>query len=124
MTSQVKIILMNHQEIINKIDFSKINWNNIGLVPAIVQDYKDNEILMVAFMNKESLTLTLEKKETYFYSRSRNELWHKGHKSDDVQKVKELYYDCDNDTILVKVEQIGGIACHTGKRSCFFNRVV
>ena len=81
---------MNNQEIINKIDFSKINWNNIGLVPAIVQDYKDNEILMVAFMNKESLGLTLERKETYFYSRSRNELWHKGHKSGEVQKVKEL----------------------------------
>ena len=120
----VKIILMNHQEIINKIDFSKLKWNDIGLVPAIVQDYKDNEILMVAFMNKESLGLTLEKKETYFYSRSRNELWHKGHKSGEVQKVKELYYDCDNDTILVKVEQIGGAACHTGKRSCFFNKVI
>ena len=124
MTNQVKIMLMNHQEIINKIDFSKIKWNDIGLVPAIVQDYKDNEVLMVAFMNKESLGLTLEKKETYFYSRSRNELWHKGHKSGEVQKVKELYYDCDNDTILVKVEQIGGVACHTGKRSCFFNKVI
>ena len=118
----VKIMLMNNQEIINKIDFSKIKWNDVELVPAIVQDYKDNEILMLAFMNKESLALTLEKKETYFYSRSRNELWHKGHKSGEVQKVKELYYDCDNDTILVKVEQIGGVACHTGKRSCFFNR--
>ncbi len=117
-------MLMNHQEIINKIDFSKIKWNDIGLVPAIVQDYKDNEILMVAFMNKESLALTLEKKETYFYSRSRNELWHKGYKSGEVQKVKELYYDCDNDTILVKVEQVGGAACHTGKRSCFFNRAI
>ena len=113
-----------HHKIIEQIDFSKINWRGVGLVPAVVQDYKDNEILMVAFMSKESLELTLEKKETYFYSRSRNELWHKGHKSGEVQKVKELYYDCDNDTILVKVEQVGGAACHTGKRSCFFNKVI
>ena len=115
---------MNPIETIDKINFSKLNWKGIGLVPAIVQDYKDNEILMVAFMNKESLHKTLETKETYFYSRSREELWHKGHKSGEVQKVKELYYDCDNDTILVKVEQIGGAACHTGSRTCFFNRVI
>ena len=115
---------MNVEDTINKIDFSKFKWNEHGLVPAVVQDYKDNVILMVAFMNKESLKLTLERKETYFYSRSRNELWHKGHKSGEVQKVKELYYDCDNDTILVKVEQIGGAACHTGERSCFFNKAI
>lgn len=115
---------MNSNEIINKIDFSKIQWNDQNLVPCVVQDYRDNVVLMVAFMNKESLQKTLETKETYFYSRSRNELWHKGHKSGEVQKVKELYYDCDSDTILVKVKQIGGIACHTGKRSCFFNRAI
>lgn len=115
---------MNTKEITDKIDFSKLNWKGVGLVPAIVQDYKDNEILMVAFMSKESFEKTLETKETYFYSRSREELWHKGHKSGEVQKIKELYYDCDNDTILVKVEQIGGAACHTGSRSCFFNRVI
>ena len=115
---------MDSNQIVNKIDFSKLSWNEIDLVPAVVQDYKDNEILMVAFMNKESLEMTLKTKETYFYSRSRNELWHKGHKSGEVQKVKELYYDCDSDTILVKVEQVGGIACHTGKRSCFFNKVI
>lgn len=112
------------EQITNKIDFSKIKWNEVGLVAAVVQDYKDNEVLMVAFMNKESLELTLKNKETYFYSRSRNELWHKGHNSGEVQKVKELYYDCDNDTILVKVEQVGGVTCHTGKRSCFFNKVI
>ena len=121
---RVKILLMTDNQITNKIDFSKIKWNEIGLVPAVVQDYKDNAVLMVAFMNKESLELTLKNKETWFYSRSRNELWHKGHKSGEVQKVKELYYDCDNDTILVKVEQVGGAACHTGKRSCFFNRAI
>lgn len=115
---------MDIKEVIDKIDFSKLNWKGIGLVPAIVQDYKDNEILMVAFMSKESFEKTLETKETYFYSRSREELWHKGHKSGEVQKIKELYYDCDNDTILVKVEQIGNAACHTGSRSCFFNRVI
>lgn len=112
------------EAIIDRIDFSKIKWKETSLVPCVVQDYKDNEVLMVAFMNKESLALTLEKKETHFYSRSRNEIWHKGHKSGEVQKVKELYYDCDNDTILVKVEQVGDKACHTGKRSCFFNRAI
>jgi len=111
-------------ETVNKINFSKIKWNDQNLVPAIVQDYRDSVILMVAFMNKEALEKTLATKETYFWSRSRNELWHKGHKSGEVQKVKELYYDCDNDTILVKVEQIGDVACHTGKRSCFFNKVI
>lgn len=115
---------MQSNEVINQIDFLKIKWNEIGLVPAVVQDWKDGTVLMVAFMSKESLGLTIEKKETYFYSKSRNELWHKGHKSGEVQKVKELYYDCDNDTILVKVEQVGNVACHTGKRSCFFNRVI
>ena len=115
---------MEKSEILNKIDFSKIKWNDQNLVPAVVQDIEDSVVLMVAFMNEESLRLTLEKKETYFYSRSRNELWHKGHKSGEVQKVKELYYDCDSDTILIKVEQVGGTACHTGKRSCFFNRVI
>ena len=115
---------MQSNQVINKIDFSKIKWNEIGLVPAVVQDWKDGVVLMVAFMSKESLGLTIENKETYFYSRSRNELWHKVHKSGEVQKVKELYYDCDNDTILVKVEQVGNAACHTGKRSCFFNRVI
>jgi phosphoribosyl-AMP cyclohydrolase/phosphoribosyl-ATP pyrophosphohydrolase/phosphoribosyl-AMP cyclohydrolase len=115
---------MDVKEIAEKIDFSKLNWKGVGLVPAIVQDYKDNEILMVAFMSKESFQKTLETKETYFYSRSREELWHKGHKSGEVQKIKELYYDCDNDTILVKVEQLGGAACHTGSRSCFFNKII
>lgn len=114
----------NAAEIVDKIDFSKLHWKEVGLVPAIVQDHKDGCILMVAFMSKESLTKTLETKETWFYSRSREELWHKGHRSGEVQKIKELLYDCDNDTILVKVEQLGGAACHTGERSCFFNKVI
>lgn len=116
--------LVPRNEITGQIDFSKIKWNEQSLAPVVVQDFKDNTVLMVAFMNKEALEKTLETKETYFYSRSRNELWHKGHKSGEVQKVKELYYDCDNDSILVKVEQAGGVACHTGQRSCFFNRII
>lgn len=112
------------ENFVDKIDFSKIKWNDQNLIPVVVQDYIDGTVLMVAFMNRESLEKTLDTKETYFYSRSRNELWHKGHKSGEVQRVKELYYDCDSDTILVKVEQVGGNACHTGKRSCFFNKVI
>jgi phosphoribosyl-AMP cyclohydrolase/phosphoribosyl-ATP pyrophosphohydrolase/phosphoribosyl-AMP cyclohydrolase len=90
------------------------------LVPAIVQDVVDGTVLMLAYMNKESLKLTLETGYTWFYSRSRNELWNKGATSGHLQKIVEMYSDCDDDTFLVKVEQTGP-ACHTGKRSCFFN---
>jgi phosphoribosyl-AMP cyclohydrolase len=100
-----------------------IKFDEKGLVPAIVQDYKDGTVLMLAYMNKESLQKTLEAKEMWYWSRSRKELWHKGETSGNIQKVKELYYDCDADTILAKVEQVGGVACHTGKRSCFFNKI-
>ena len=105
-------------------DISKLKFNEKGLIPAIVQDYKDGTVLMLAYMNKESLQKTLETKEMWYWSRSRKELWHKGETSGNIQKVKELYYDCDADTILAKVEQIGGVACHTGKRSCFFNKII
>lgn len=93
------------------------------LVPAIVQDAFDGTVLMLAYMNKESLKLTLETGYTWFYSRSRNELWNKGATSGHLQKIVEMYSDCDDDTFLVKVEQTGP-ACHTGKRSCFFNRMM
>ena len=93
------------------------------LVPAIVQDVTDGTVLMLAYMNKESLKLTLETGYTWFYSRSRNELWNKGATSGHLQKVIEMYSDCDDDTFLVKVEQTGP-ACHTGSRSCFFNKIV
>ena len=93
------------------------------LVPAIVQDVADGTVLMLAYMNKESLKLTLETGYTWFYSRSRNELWNKGATSGHLQKVIEMYSDCDDDTFLVKVEQTGP-ACHTGSRSCFFNKIV
>lgn len=93
------------------------------LIPAVVQDYKTNQILMLAYMNEESLKLTLETKKTWFFSRSRNKLWNKGETSGHFQFVKEIYGDCDNDTLLIKVEQIGP-ACHTGNISCFFNKLL
>ena len=93
------------------------------MVIAIAQDYISGEILMVANMNEESLRLTQETGEVVYWSRSRQKLWHKGEESGNVQKVKELYIDCDADAILMKVEQVGEAACHTGKRSCFFRRI-
>lgn len=104
---------------IELIDFKKGN----GLLPAIVQDYKTKEVLMLAYMSKESLKKTLEDKTTWFYSRSRQEFWNKGATSGHFQKVKELYLDCDLDTILVLVEQ-KGVACHTGERSCFHKKLL
>jgi phosphoribosyl-AMP cyclohydrolase len=101
------------------VDFSKAN----GLVTAIAQDADTGEILMVANMNEESLARTIELGEAVYWSRSRQKLWHKGEESGNVQKVKELYLDCDGDAILMKVEQVGDAACHTGKRSCFFRKV-
>ncbi len=101
------------------IPVDKIRYNEQGLVPAIVQDYLDGTVLMMAWMNRESLHKTLETGETWFWSRSRSELWHKGGTSGHLQKVHSLRYDCDSDALLVTVEQMGDIACHTGERSCF-----
>lgn len=98
-----------------------IKFNGHGLVPCVVQDVYSREVLMLAYMNEESLKKTMETGETWFFSRSRNELWNKGATSGHKQIVKRMSYDCDGDTILVEVEQIGGIACHTGAKSCFFN---
>ncbi|EKQ53307.1 MULTISPECIES: phosphoribosyl-AMP cyclohydrolase [unclassified Clostridium] len=100
---------------VEQVDFEKGN----GLIPAIVQDYKTKEVLMLAYMSKESLKKTLEEKTTWFYSRSRDELWNKGATSGHFQYVKEIKIDCDNDTILMLVEQVGA-ACHTGNISCFY----
>ncbi|OIP69624.1 MAG: phosphoribosyl-AMP cyclohydrolase [Oscillatoriales cyanobacterium CG2_30_40_61] len=100
-----------------------LKFNEQGLIPAIAQDAKDGTILMMAWMNKESIQKTLETKEVHYWSRSRSELWHKGATSGHLQKLKSLYYDCDADTLLLKIEQIGNIACHTGARSCFFQEV-
>lgn len=102
---------------------NKINWSAEGLVPAIAQDAASGDILMVAWMNREALKQTAEKGEAVYWSRSRKKLWHKGEESGHTQKVKEIRTDCDEDVILLKVEQAGGIACHTGRHSCFFQRL-
>lgn len=101
------------------IPFDKIRYDERGLVPAIVQDYLDGTVLMMAWMNQESLQKTLETEETWFWSRSRQELWHKGATSGHIQKVQSIRYDCDSDALLIGVEQLGDVACHTGERSCF-----
>lgn len=101
------------------IPVEKIQYDDRGLVPAIVQDYLDGTVLMMAWMNRESLQKTLETGETWFWSRSRQAFWNKGATSGNTQNVKAIRYDCDSDALLVTVEQIGDIACHTGERSCF-----
>lgn len=101
------------------IPVDQIRYNDQGLVPAIIQDYLDGTVLMMAWMNQESLTKTMTTGETWFWSRSRQEFWHKGESSGHLQKVRSLRYDCDSDALLITVEQIGDIACHTGERSCF-----
>jgi phosphoribosyl-AMP cyclohydrolase len=100
------------------LDFDKMG----GLLPAIVQDADSGDVLMLAFMNREAWERTLATGEAHFYSRTRNRIWHKGATSGNVQRVKEIYLDCDWDTVLLKVEQVGGAACHTGHRSCFHRR--
>jgi phosphoribosyl-AMP cyclohydrolase len=102
-----------------ELDFSKGN----GLIPAIAQDYQSGKVLMMAYINKESWDKSLETGEVHYWSRSRQELWHKGVQSGNVQKIKDVYVDCDNDTVLFKVEQIGCAACHTGFESCFYRKV-
>ena len=94
------------------------------LVPAIIQEYKTKEVLMLAYVNEESYTYMLKTKQTCFYSRSRQELWHKGETSGNIQYIKSMYMDCDNDTLLIFVEQAGNGACHTGNYSCFFNEII
>ena len=99
----------------------QVKFDKNGLVPAIVQDFKTLEVLMMGYMNKESLEITLETGKTCFWSRSRGKLWIKGETSGHIQKVKEIFIDCDKDTLLIKVEQIGG-ACHMGYRTCFYRK--
>ena len=101
-------------------NLENLKFDERGLMPAIVQDVDTKEVLMLAYMNDESLRKTLSTGETWFWSRSRKELWHKGETSGHIQKVKSINYDCDGDTLLIQVEQVG-VACHTGARSCFFN---
>jgi phosphoribosyl-AMP cyclohydrolase len=113
LTSVVMRILME------KLDFKKMG----GLLPAIVQDYETGEVLMLAFMNEDAWAHTLSSGKATFFSRTRNTLWIKGETSGNVQRVKEIRIDCDNDTVLLKVEQVGGAACHTGYKSCFFRQL-
>jgi phosphoribosyl-AMP cyclohydrolase len=101
----------------------QIKWNDDGLVPVIAQDAGDEKVLMVAWMNREAMQLTAEKGRAVYWSRSRNRLWHKGEESGHQQLVREIRLDCDDDVVILRVEQKGGIACHTGRRSCFFKRL-
>ena len=101
----------------------EVAWDAQGLVPAIAQDAVTGEVLMFAWMNREALGLTAETGHAVYWSRSRGRLWHKGEESGHTQKVLELRVDCDKDVVLLRIEQSGGIACHTGRRSCFFSRL-
>ncbi len=104
-------------------ELEKIDWTKQdGLIPAIVQEYNTNEVLMLAYMNKEALELTLNTGFAHYFSRSRKRLWKKGESSNHTQEIKDILLDCDNDTILLKVKQ-NGVACHTGRKSCFFTRL-
>jgi len=102
----------------------KIDWEKSELIPVIAQDFETNEVLMLAYMNSEALQLTIEKKTAHYFSRSRQKMWQKGESSGNFQIVKEILIDCDNDTLIVKVEQVGGAACHTGRKSCFFTNLL
>jgi phosphoribosyl-AMP cyclohydrolase len=101
----------------------KIQFNDKGLVPVVTQDFSSNEILMMAWMNKEALSLSVKTKKAVYFSRSRKKLWFKGEESGNTQQIIEIFTDCDQDVILLKVNQKGGIACHTGRANCFFNKL-
>ncbi len=105
-----------------QLKISELKFDQQGLIPAIVQDHKSKDVLMIAYMNQESIEITLKEQRTCFFSRSRQALWRKGETSGHVQKVKDIYYDCDKDALLVLVEQTG-VACHTGKWSCFYRKL-
>ena len=102
---------------------NQLKYNEQGLIPAIIQDAEDGEILMMAWMNKESVKDSIEKGKTHFWSRSRQKYWMKGESSGNVQEIKDCYFDCDKDVLLFKVKQVGDAACHTGFRSCFYTHV-
>jgi len=102
---------------------SKVNWSDEGLVPVVAQDAASGRVLMLAWMNRASLAETVKSGEAVYWSRSRRKLWRKGEESGHVQKVREIRLDCDDDALLIRVEQVGGIACHTGRESCFFQKL-
>lgn len=101
---------------------NKVKWDEHGLVPVIAQELGSNDVLMFAWMNRDALLKTVELGEAVYWSRSRKKLWHKGEESGHIQKVREIRLDCDEDVVLLKVEQVDGIACHTGRHSCFFQK--
>jgi phosphoribosyl-AMP cyclohydrolase len=101
----------------------EIRWNEQGLVPVIAQEVNTGKILMLAWMNREALELTAQQKRAVYWSRSRGKLWYKGEESGHIQHVKDIRLDCDNDVVLLSVEQVGGVACHTGRHHCFFQQL-
>jgi len=101
----------------------ELKYDDQGLIPAIIQDVKNNEVLMLAYMDETALKKTIETGKTHFWSRSRQKYWMKGETSGNVQIVKEIFYDCDEDTLLIRVEQVGAGACHTGNRTCFYRSI-
>ena len=107
----------------NEAWLNKVNWAEDGLVSAIAQDATTGRVLMMAWMDRDALKRTVESGEAVYWSRSRKKLWHKGEESGHIQKVKEIRLDCDGDVLLLQVEQVGGIACHTGRASCFFSKL-
>jgi len=102
---------------------NQVNWDSNGLVPVIAQEHDSGDVVMFAWMNKEALQISAETMQAVYWSRSRNRLWRKGEESGHVQKIHEIRLDCDEDVILLKIEQVGGIACHTGRHSCFFKKL-
>ncbi len=101
----------------------QLKFDQDGLIPAIAQDAKTKQVLMLAWMNKESLQLTIQKKQAVYYSRSRQKLWYKGEESGYTQLIKKIRTDCDGDVILLEIKQVGGISCHTGRTACFFTQL-
>ena len=101
----------------------EVNWDANGLVPVIAQEHDTGDVVMFAWMNREALLLSWDTKQAVYWSRSRNRLWRKGEESGHVQKIHEIRLDCDEDVVLLKIEQVGGIACHTGRHSCFFKKL-
>lgn len=101
----------------------EVHWDVNGLVPVIAQEHDTGDVVMFAWMNREALQLSCETRQAVYWSRSRNRLWRKGEESGHVQKIHEIRLDCDEDVILLKIEQVGGIACHTGRHSCFFKKL-
>ena len=106
------------QKIIDKVD-----WEKSALIPVIAQDFQTKEVLMLAYMDKEALSLTLQTRKAHYFSRSKQRIWMKGETSGNIQNIKDIMIDCDNDTLLIMIEQVGGAACHTGRKSCFFTKL-